>query len=156
MVRIRIRRVSHSEKSTIGELSLEECGFLCHTLEDKDRGLAKPITAEEVKKVKVAGATAIPAGEYDVVLVVSPSMKNKPYAKQYGGRFPCLLNVPGFEGILIHPGNTDADTRGCILVGDYDPAAPDRITGSVNAYEDLMRYLWAAYKNKDKITLTIE
>ena len=156
MVRITIKRIVRSEKATIGELSLEECGFLCHTLEDKDRGLAKPITSEEVKKVKVAGATAIPSGEYDVVLVVSPSMKGKPYAQQYEGRFPCLLNVPGFEGILIHPGNTDKDTRGCLLVGDYDPSAPDRVTGSVTAYEDLMRYLWAAYKRKDKITIKIE
>lgn len=84
---------------TIGILYINGKRF-CETLEDKIRDLSK----EE----KIYGETAIPAGRYRVVYNYSPKFKRN---------LPRLLNVPHFEGILIHPGNTAEDSAGCILVG---------------------------------------
>lgn len=90
-----IKRTDYSEESTIGELSVDS-QFECYTLEDK------------VRPVKIAGKTAIPAGRYEIVINQS---------QRFGRLLPLFLNVPNFEGVRIHPGNTAADTEGCILVG---------------------------------------
>lgn len=71
--------------------------YFCDTLED------------EVRDVKIPGSTAITCGEYRVIVNVSP---------RFGRELPRLLDVPNFEGILIHRGNTAEDTAGCILVGE--------------------------------------
>ena len=83
-------------EDTIGRLSVGSTRF-CDTLEP------------EVRAVKVPGHTAIPAGRYEVIVNRSP---------RFGRELPRLLDVPGFEGILIHRGNTVKDTSGCILVGE--------------------------------------
>lgn len=85
---------------TIGCLWIEGTRF-CDTLEDRVRDLKQ--------EPKVPGATAIPAGRYEVIVNRSP---------RFGRDLPRLLDVPGFEGILIHRGNTAKDTAGCILVGE--------------------------------------
>ena len=90
----------------------------CDTLEPTDRGLTSSMTLQEIKAKKVKGKTAIPTGIYHVDMnTVSPRLKNKSYAKPYGGRVPRLQGVKGFDGVLIHVGNSAADTKGCILVG---------------------------------------
>lgn len=115
------------------------------------------MTEEEIKKIKKAGETAIPTGRYRIVLSVSPTLKDRSYAKPYGGRFPVLLGVPGFSGVMIHPGNTPTDTRGCILPGVLQGDKRGRIYDSQKAYRDLMDcYLWPAYQRKDEIWITIE
>ena len=91
---------------TIGILYVDGVRF-CNTLEDVVRTGAK-----------VPGRTAIPAGTFRIRMdMVSPKFKNKTWAKPYKGKVPRLMDVPQFDGVLIHPGNTAADTEGCILVG---------------------------------------
>lgn len=91
---------------TIGHLSVDGESF-CATLEDPVR----EIPGQPVSKWKVAGDTAIPAGTYKVDVTYSPRFKRD---------LPLLLGVPGFEGVRIHAGNTNADTEGCILVGTWN------------------------------------
>lgn len=102
---------------TIGKLYIEG-QYFCDTLEDVDRGLKQSDTVSVISSKKVYGKTAIPTGEYSVVTnIVSPKFKNRQWAKFCNGKLPRLINVPGFEGILIHVGNKPEDTLGCILVG---------------------------------------
>lgn len=97
VLRVEIRREIYTGKSTIGRLFVNG-KFECYTLEDCARA---PGT-------KVPGATCIPAGNYSLTVN---------YSSRFKKMLPQLLAVPGFEGIRIHAGNTDADTEGCILVG---------------------------------------
>lgn len=91
----------------IGDLTIDGEPFT-HTLEDLPR------------KTKVAGETCIPAGTYRVVLTESEAVKQgRLWSPNEKGLLPLLLSVPGFEGIRIHAGNTDKNTRGCILVGSW-------------------------------------
>lgn len=159
MLEIKLTRcpAESGEGYTHARLRTDEGGFLCWTLEDADRGLRSDMTEEEIKKIKKTGETAIPKGRYRIYLRVSPTLKDRSYAKPYGGKFPVLVNVPGFSGVMIHPGNTPADTRGCILPGMLQGDKRGRIYDSQKAYKDLMDfYIWPAYKRNDKIWITIE
>ena len=91
---------------TIGCLWIEGTRF-CDTLEDRVRDLKQ--------EPKVPGATAIPAGRYEVIVNRSP---------RFGRDLPRLLDVPGFEGILIHRGNTAKELHG--IFGSYLPDATER------------------------------
>lgn len=82
--------------------------FFCNSLEDKDRGLLQFQSVAEILSVKIAGATAIPAGDYKVTRTYSPRFKRL---------VPQVMNVKGFSGVRIHAGNSAADTEGCILLG---------------------------------------
>lgn len=106
-MKIKVERRYYAETYTIGTMYVDGERF-CDTLEDKVRDLAKG--------QKVAGKTAIPAGTYRVIVNSSP---------KFGRDLPRLQDVPHFEGILIHRGNTHEDTAGCILVGE------NRVKGKV-------------------------
>lgn len=108
--------------------------FECHTLED----VARP--AGE----KVAGETCIPPGRYRVKLLPSP---------RFGRIMPRLLDVPGFEGVLIHWGNTPADTEGCILLGTAEAAT--FIGHSRDTFAALFARLDAADRLGEEIWLTV-
>lgn len=159
MVELKLNR-SEAESGagyTHGRFFVDEGGFLCWTLEDEDRGLTSDMPLEKIKAVKVYGKTAIPKGRYKITLAVSPSLKDKSYAKKYGGRFPLLQGVPGFSGIMIHPGSTPEDSLGCILPGMLQGTKRGRIYDSQKAYKDLMDfYLWPAYQRGDEIYITIQ
>jgi hypothetical protein len=122
-----------TEHSTIGTLDIDG-EFFCFSLEDRMREPG----------VKVYGETCIPEGTYPVILSWSP--KNKRI-------MPRLLNVIGFTGILIHKGNTDADSLGCILVGRKHEV--DKITESTLAFDDLFDRLRFATLSGEVISISI-
>lgn len=93
--------------STISKLFVDGA-FECYVLEDTDRGLQNGMTPFYINQVKQKGKTAIPAGYYEIVITQSNRFKRP---------LPLLLNVKGFEGIRIHPGNTAEHTEGCLLPG---------------------------------------
>jgi len=104
-MRLDLHRKTRTETATLGELFVDGV-FECYVLEDPVR-LDDPATPQDEGK-KIYGRTAIPAGTYRVVVNWSPHFQ----------KFrPRLLEVPGFDGILIHAGNTPADTKGCLLLG---------------------------------------
>ncbi len=112
-----------SANSTIGQLCIEG-ELACWTLEDRYRPPEMP---------KVPGLTCIPNGRYEVVIT---------HSERFRCDMPLLLNVPGFAGVRIHPGNTDKDTSGCILPGRT--RGPDVVNDSKLAYGPLFRSLQAA------------
>ena len=120
---IRLRRFEFGTNYTIGKLYVDDVYF-CFTLEDKVREPG----------VKVDGKTAIPYGTYPVII---------DHSTHFNMDLPHVLNVPGFEGIRIHTGNTDADTEGCILVGTTW-AGKDFVGNSKFAFEPLFEKLKAA------------
>lgn len=115
-----LRRIARCETYTIGHLYIDG-KYFCDTIEDKDRDLTQSMSQAVIRATKRKGVTAIPTGRYRVTLEVkSPKFSAKKYEKNYGfcdGYLPRLINVPGFDGVLIHIGNTAKDTEGCLLVG---------------------------------------
>lgn len=141
---------------TIGQLFVDGV-FFSNTLEDTDRGLTSSMPLEEIKKKKKAGVTAIPTGEYKVQMnVVSPKFsKSDWYVRNCNGaRVPRLLDVKGFDGVLIHSGNTALDTDGCLLVGKND--VKGMVTKSKDYFLQLYNKVYAAYKKGESITITIK
>lgn len=126
--------------------------FFCYTLEDKDRGLTSDMSLEDIQSKKIYGKTAIPKGVYLIDMnTVSTKFKDRLWAKPYDGKLPRLLDVPGYEGILIHIGNTVEDTSGCILVGtEYSDGF---LRNSATAFTSLMSVLT---NTKEPIIITIQ
>lgn len=105
---LELHRIAKLPKYTIGKLYIDG-KYFCDTLEDTDRGLDWKDSAAYIREKKIHSETAIPKGTYKLIVNYSPRFKRN---------LPRLLDVPGFDGILIHRGNTAADTAGCILVGE--------------------------------------
>lgn len=146
---IRIDRIAKKSTYTIGKLYLNGVYF-CDTLEDTDRGLVQGMPLEEIKKIKIYGATAIPKGKYRVVMnVVSPKFSKRATYNFCKGKLPRLLNVDGYEGVLIHIGNTAKDTAGCILVGQ------NKVVGQVINSTVTFKKLYAEMLKYQTILLTI-
>ena len=155
-MKLLVERNWKKESYTIGKLYVDG-EFFCNTLEDKDRGLKNTMALAEVKKLKVAGTTAIPTGTYSVNMnVISPRYSSKDwYIKNcHGARMPRLEDVPGFIGILIHPGNTAAETDGCLLVGKND--VKGMVTKSKEYFLQLYNKMYTAYQRGEKIEITIK
>lgn len=151
---MKIKRNVFGETYTIGQWMVDGMP-LCQSLEDKDRGLEQSMSLSEIKAKKLYGKTCIPYGRYEVRLSQSPKLSSKTYSREFGGLVPELINVPGYIGIRIHPGNSSADTDGCLLPGEN--RTPGRLINSTLAYTDLMRYyLMPAHKRGQKMYITIE
>ena len=131
---LELRRIKLAQDFTIGTLKVNG-KFECWTCEDVVREPG----------VKIHGKTAIPYGRYEVVLTMSNRFKVI---------LPLLLNVPMFEGIRIHPGNTAADTEGCILPGRIQ--LPSGVGESRAAFNDLMGKITNAINAKhEKVFIEI-
>lgn len=132
---LRVERLWPRENYTVGRLYVNN-EFFSNTLEDKERDLSS--------EPKVYGETAIPKGKYKVVYNYSP---------KFGRNLPRLLNVPYFEGILIHPGNTAKDSLGCILVGKN--TSKGMLSGSRYTSDKLNELIDAAQRKGEEITIEI-
>ena len=149
-----IRRAKRPEY-TIGKLYIDGRLF-CDTLEDCDRDLTQDMPLEEIKAKKVYGKTAIPTGTYEIDMnTVSPKFKDRSWAKPFGGKLPRLVNVPGYEGVLLHPFNQASESLGCIAPGKN--SVKGMVTDSSRTFMSLMsKYLLPAKVKGEKITITIE
>ena len=125
-MKITINRIFKGAEYTIGRLALDG-KYFCDTLEDRVRTNGE----------KVRGQTAIPAGNYEVILNWSPRFKRV---------LPMVLDVPGFSGVRIHAGNCAEDTEGCVLVGFNQ--VKGRLVASRHTLERMMEKLlrvrWSA------------
>ena len=148
---ILLKRIAKKPNYTIGKLYIDG-KYFCDTLEDKDRGLLQSMTKDEILKIKVKDQTAIPTGKYKIDMnTVSPRFGNSSWAKLYKGIVPRLINVPGYSGVLIHPGNTSSDTSGCILLGQ------NKVVGQViNSQVTWKAFMQKATSCKKAINITIE
>lgn len=139
---------------TIGNLYIDGKWF-CNTMEDTDRGLDDSMNVSIINSIKQSSITAIPTGTYELTLnVVSPKYSKRAFYKTLcDGKVPRLLNVKGFEGILIHCGNTAEDSSGCILVG------LNKVKGKVVESQDTFTRLYKLLKDasmKEPLTVTIK
>jgi hypothetical protein len=135
-------RTTRTNRSTISDLTIDG-KFECFVLEDKDRGLQQGMPLSELTALKIKTKTAIPSGRYEIVVSFSDRFKKM---------LPLLLDVPAFAGIRIHPGNTDADTEGCLLPGKAK--SPDMVTSSKIAFTALFDKIKAAIQ-REKIFITV-
>lgn len=148
-----LKRLYKQPLYTIGKLYIDDTP-VCDTLEDTDRGLDSNMSVQEIQKYKIYGQTAIPYGIYNIDMnTVSPKFRDRSWAKTFGGKLPRLLNVKGFEGVLIHVGNTCSDTLGCILVGQSK--GNGRLVGSISCFNRVMNLLLKAKVRNESITLEI-
>ena len=148
---LRLKRIARRDTYTIGRLYIDGEKF-CDTLEDTDRGLSQSLPLSVNKSKKKHGTTAIPTGKYRVTLDVKSQRFSQ--KKQYAfcdGYLPRLINVPAFDGVLIHCGNTSKDTEGCVLVGENKEVG--KVLNSTNTFHRLYDVLKSA---KDSIYITIE
>ena len=155
-MKILVDRKWKKEGYTIGKLYIDGVAF-CETLEDRDIGLKNTMSLEEIKALKKAGITAIPTGTYNVRMDVVSAKYSKStwYINNcHGSKMPRLENVPGYEGILIHPGNTAADTEGCILVGQNK--VKGKVINSKETFLQLYNKMYAAFLKGEKIEITIK
>lgn len=138
-----VKRVALKSDYTIGRLYVNG-EYVCDTLEDA------------VRDTKIYGKTAIPCGTYKITMdVVSPKFKDRSWAKPYDGKLPRLLDVPNYEGVLIHVGNTAEDTSGCLLLGQN--RAVGKLVNSTQTFMSLMeKHLIPAKNRGEEITITYE
>lgn len=133
-MKLELVRVDKRENCTLGVFKIDG-EQQCVTLEDVVRPEGE----------KVYGQTAIPYGNYRVIIS---------YSNHFQRELPLLVDVPNFAGVRIHPGNTAADTEGCLLLGsDYDG---DTIVRSRVAFEAAYEKILAAYHAGEELTLEIK
>jgi len=132
-MKLTLNRIYKGPEYTIGKLFIDD-KYFCDTLEDTVRP----------DGVKVYGKTAIPAGTYKIELV--PSYR-------FQRLMPMLLDVPNFSGVLIHWGNIEDDTDGCILVGQNK--IKGKVINSRDTFNKLINEMYEAYKER-KETFEIE
>lgn len=136
-------RTQKTQLSTISHLLINDT-HECFVIEDTDRGLKQTMSLEQIQKLKIKGKTAIPEGRYQIEIATSIRFKRL---------LPKLLNVPGYDGILIHIGNYPRDTEGCLLPGTIP--TKDCVLHSTTAFNNLYKKLLSVPKDEE-IWITIK
>lgn len=143
-MKLKVIRYHSTEDYTLGMLLNVSKGieFLCYTLEDEHRD------------VKVKGETRIPSGTYSITLRQEGGFHTK-YEEKYGKMHKGMLwvrDVPGFEYILIHTGNTDEHTAGCLLVGNTSDIK-GFVGSSTTAYKRIYPAIAKALESGEAVTI---
>lgn len=139
-MRITVPRDKFNPKQTLGNLYIDG-KFECYTLEDAMREVAgQPVTSWKIPR-----ETAIPRGEYPVYIT---------WSNRFQKMLPELWGVPGFDGVRLHAGNTEANTEGCILLGDIRFAT--YIGASRIAVARVQAKIQAALDRKERVNIVIE
>lgn len=147
-------RKDFGDTYTGGEFQVEGMIF-GDSMEPRSRHLSKDMPLSEIKAKKVYGKTAIPTGRYELEWRESPSLKDRSYAKDYGGKFPYLKDVPGWKDVMIHPFNYGTESKGCIAVGErWKPGVIIKATEGYTALMDY--YLKPAFEKGQKVYITIK
>lgn len=147
-------RFFKGKEYTIGKLYIDG-EYFCDTVEDVDRGLLQSMPLAEIKKIKVQDETAIPRGTYQITMKVqSPKYSQRNQYDFCKGYLPRLLNVPCFEGVLMHIGNSAKDSSGCILVGKNN--AKGMVLESTVTFKKLYSKLKDADDKGEKIMIEIK
>lgn len=141
---ILVKREYKKKDYTIGKMYING-EYFCDTLEDTDRGLTMTMSLAEIKDVKEYGRTAIPTGRYQVAYT---------YSNRFKKHLPLLLQVPAFDGVRIHSGNTHNDTDGCILLGENK--AVGKVLNSRKTMDEFLRILKPAIEACEDIWLEIK
>ena len=149
-----VDRKYKKENYTISNLIIDG-NIFCQILEDKDRGLKDFMSENEIKAKKIYAQTAIPSGTYEITLdIFSAKFGSLSFYKEVcNGKLPRLLDVKGFQGILIHCGNTEKDSAGCLIVGE------NKVKGKVINSKETFKKLYTLLKDSkdkgEKITIKI-
>lgn len=153
-MKLKLKRIFKGSLYTIGKLYVNGV-YECDVLEDTDRGLSDKMELSEIRKVKQYGKTAIPIGTYSIDMnTISPKFKDRSWAKVCEGKLPRLINVKGFDGVLIHVGNKPEDTLGCLLTGHNK--IKGQVVNSTSAFTKLYEKMKEAHAKGESINLTIE
>jgi hypothetical protein len=138
---LKLVRKTFGSTFTKGELLIDNKHF-CYVIEDVDRHLETAGC-----KAKVQDKTCIPRGTYTIIT---------DYSNHFGKTMIHLLNVPCFEGVRIHSGNSSADTEGCLIVA-YNDTNKDKdwLGNSKAASQDLLAKVQASLNAGNKVTITI-
>ena len=147
---LELLRIVSGSDSTLGILYdvTEGRKFMSFTLEDEHRD------------VKVMAETRIPAGTYEIQFRMVGGLHSK-YSNRFAGIHKGMLelqDVPNFQYILIHCGNTEEDTAGCLLVG-YDPKREKEnnyaVYHSTLAYYEVYPHIANHLHNGGTVSITI-
>lgn len=142
-MKLLVKRKFLGKNYTIGALYIDG-KYFCDTLEDRVVDIDKSGEFDGEEK-KVAGKSAIPYGEYNLIVKQSP---------KFGRMLPRLVDVPHFEGILIHRGNTHQDTAGCILIGEN--RIKGKVVNSTKYEEKLTALCHVAQLKGEEIIIAVE
>ena len=152
-MKLTLNRIARKETYTIGRLYIDG-QYYCDTIEDKDRDANRNGVFDNEEQ-KLSSQTAVPNGTYRITMKVQSQRYSKnPNYSRCKGYLPRLLNVPSFEGVLIHIGNTAQDSAGCILVGRNKVVG--KVLDSKATFWPLYDRMKAADDRGEEISITIK
>lgn len=143
-MKLKVVRHLFNDDFTIGKLYIDD-KFECYTLEDEKRD------------VKVRHETAIPEGTYEIKLRTFGGNHAKYKEKfDFHRGMLWLQDVPNFSDILIHIGNTDDHSSGCLLVGEQADEQNGKLLYSTKAYTKMYRKVIQAFDKGEKVFITVQ